>query len=153
MQLRRMVRMLLGPSALAVALALGPWEESVATGKRVRATVTCQPTDEDLAYRCTIKVADGESGAPVTGAVLVMSANMPSMPLAHPMKPVHAVPGEAPGTYQATLKLDMAGRWALTIKVTGPVVDQIVHVEEFTHGREAQPHAGPGHGGTPEKGH
>lgn len=135
---------LAGVGAAVLTLVLAPGAESAAAGNRVRATVACQPTAEALVYRCTIRLADRETGEPVAGAVLVMSAEMPSMPLAHPMKPVHATPGESPGTYHATLKLEMAGRWALTVRVTGPVTDQIVHVEEFTRGRAPEPRHEPG---------
>lgn len=123
-------------------LLAGHGDAEVVTGKSVRATVICEPAEEDLVYRCVIKLTDRKTGAPVGGAVVVITADMPSMPTAHHMRPIEATPGDAPGIYQAMLKLEMAGRWALRIKVTGPITDQIVHAEEFTRadkGRSA-PH-------------
>lgn len=125
-------RMACALAVLGAMLLLGHGGAEVVAGKRVRATVICEPAEENLVYRCAIRLADRNTGAPVTGAVVAITADMPAMPAAHHMRPIEAAPGDAPGTYQATLTLEMAGRWALRIKVTGPVVDQIVHIEEFT---------------------
>jgi hypothetical protein len=51
---------------------------------------------------------------------------MPSMPMAHNVKPVKAAPGAAPGEYTARIKLEMFGEWALKLDVRKPVRDQIV---------------------------
>lgn len=125
-------RMACALAVLGTTLLLGHGGAEVVAGKRVRATVICEPAEEDLVYRCAIRLADRKTGEPVTGAAVEVIADMPSMPGTHHMKPIEAAPGDAPGTYQAILKLEMAGRWALRVKVTGPVKDQVVHIEEFT---------------------
>jgi hypothetical protein len=50
---------------------------------------------------------------------------MPSMPLAHATPSVPADPGGRPGTYQATLELEMPGRWVVAVRIAGPVSDQV----------------------------
>ena len=61
-----------------------------------------------------------------------IGTDMPSMPLAHNMRPVTATATGAPGEYQARLTVEMHGDWALRLKVGGPVKDQIVEVLRFT---------------------
>lgn len=120
-----------------------------AAAPRVAAEVLCRPTDEALVYRCFITVIDRRSGAPVSGARLVIGADMPTMPMAHHVAPVEAVPGDTPGAYHATIRLEMLGRWALTIRVSGPVTDQVVHVAEFWEPTPPAGGHGGGHGGGP----
>jgi hypothetical protein len=55
---------------------------------------------------------------------------MPSMPLAHSVRPAGAA-GTAPGVYRGTLELEMAGRWVIAARVTGPVSDQFTRVVDI----------------------
>lgn len=105
--------------------------DAAAQPKGVRARVGCAPTGEELRYRCTITLADRQTGTPITGARVVINADMPAHPMVHHIKPIEARPGTTPGTYEAEVALEMAGRWALKITVGGPVVEQLVHVQEF----------------------
>jgi hypothetical protein len=52
---------------------------------------------------------------------------MPSMPLAHSVRPVPATAGGPAGTYAGTLELEMAGRWIVAVRIAGPVQDQVTH--------------------------
>jgi hypothetical protein len=56
---------------------------------------------------------------------------MPSMPMAHNLKPVKALPGKNPGEYRARLELEMHGEWAVKLRISGPVRDQIVKKMRF----------------------
>ena len=116
--------------ALAIAAGLGP--ASALAADRARATVTCKPAPEKLAYDCTFKLSNARTGAPLDQAEVSIGADMPSMPLAHNVRPVTATATGAPGEYQARLTLEMHGDWALRLKVAGPVKDQIVEVLRFT---------------------
>jgi YtkA-like len=116
--------------ALAIAAGLGPAPALAAD--RVRATVACKPAPEKLAYDCTFKLSNARTGAPLDQAEVSIGADMPSMPLAHNVRPVTATATGAPGEYQARLTLEMHGDWALRLKVAGPVKDQIVEVMRFT---------------------
>ena len=57
---------------------------------------------------------------------------MPSMPMAHNVRPVTATATGAPGEYQARLMLEMHGDWAVRLRVAGPIRDQIVEVMSFS---------------------
>ena len=100
-------------------------------GERVAADVNCQATAEKLTYDCMIMLKGRKSGEPVTGAEVVVKADMPSMPLAHNVRPVKAAAGSMPGHYTATLELEMLGEWALTLDVSGPTRDRVVKKLDF----------------------
>jgi hypothetical protein len=116
--------------ALALAAGLGP--ASALAADRARATVACTPAPEKLAYDCTLKLSNARTGAPLDQAEVSIGADMPSMPLAHNVRPVTATATGTPGEYQARLTLEMHGDWALRLKVAGPVKDQLVEVLRFT---------------------
>lgn len=100
-------------------------------GERVAADVSCTATAEKLTYDCMIMLKGKKSGEPVAGAEVVIKADMPSMPLAHNVRPVKAAAGSMPGHYTATLELEMLGEWALTVDVSGPTRDRVVKKLDF----------------------
>ncbi|MBI3028579.1 MAG: FixH family protein [Candidatus Rokubacteria bacterium] len=95
--------------------------------------VSCVAEGPLLRQRCTVTLTDRGSGRPVEGAQVSLSADMPSMPLAHSVRPADATPATAPGTYHGTLELEMAGRWVVTVRITGPVYDQVTHAIDVEH--------------------
>lgn len=99
---------------------------------RAEAEVTCLPTRDKLVYDCLVRLINAQSKAPVTGAEVAVSADMPSMPMAHNVRPVSAtaVRGE-PGVYGFRLNLEMQGEWALKIGVNKPFRDLVIRVLEF----------------------
>jgi YtkA-like len=99
---------------------------------RARVAVTCKVTDEALAYDCTFKLANARTGAPIDNAELSVGADMPSMPMAHNVRPVTAKATATPGEYAARLTLEMHGDWALRLRIAGPLKDQRVEVMSFT---------------------
>lgn len=56
---------------------------------------------------------------------------MPSMPMAHNVKPVLAKPTSKSGEYEARLQLEMFGDWAVRLKVEGALHDQLVVMKNF----------------------
>jgi len=100
-----------------------------AAAQGTRAELDCKFTGTDFVYDCGIRLARG--GAPLAGVQLTIGADMPSMPMAHNIKPVKAKPGKKPGDYEARLDLEMAGEWALKLRLSGPVRDQLVLHYEF----------------------
>ena len=112
--------------ALGIALAL-PCQAA----ERAKAEVRCAPADRPLAYECSIRLTHARTGAPLTGARLTMGADMPSMPMAHAVKPVAATPTGEPGLYRARIDLEMTGEWALQLKLSAPFRDQIVTRQRF----------------------
>jgi hypothetical protein len=75
---------------------------------------------------CTVRVA--AAGAPLADAKVTLGASMPSMPMAHTVKPVVAVPTGRPGEFRGTLQLEMNGDWAVHVDLAGPVRDRVVRV-------------------------
>jgi YtkA-like protein len=116
----------LGKSALLLILGLASFPLHA---QRIDAALDCRFTGSDFVYDCAVRLARG--GAPLAGVQLTIGADMPSMPMAHNIKPVKAKPGRKPGEYVARLDLEMTGEWALKLRLAGPVRDQIVLHYEF----------------------
>jgi hypothetical protein len=106
---------------LALAAAAAP-----ALAQRLDAEVHCTPTKHDLVYDCRFLLKEAKSGKPVGGADVSVGADMPSMPMAHNVKPVRAAAGKTPGEYTARIELEMYGEWALRLNVRGPARDVVV---------------------------
>jgi hypothetical protein len=125
-----MIRTLLaGAAACAVSVAVGVPLASAA--ERPKAKTVCTATDEPLVYDCTFTLTGRTSGKPIEGARLVINADMPSMPMAHNVRPVHASATGVPGVYKATLTLEMHGEWLLKIRVEGPTRDLLLEKIDF----------------------
>ena len=110
----------------ALALMLLGAAPTAALAQRLDAEVDCKPTKHDLVYDCRFVLKEAKTGKPVSGAELAVGADMPSMPMAHNVKPVKAAPGAAPGEYTARIELEMFGEWTLKLDVRKPVRDVIV---------------------------
>jgi len=112
---------------LALLLALLPVTPVLA--QSARAELACRFTGTDFVYDCVIRLTRG--GQPLGGAQVLVGADMPSMPMAHNVAPVKARPGRQPGEYEARLDLEMTGEWAVKLRLSGPVRDQLVLHYEF----------------------
>jgi hypothetical protein len=106
----------------------------LAADVKAKAEVNCSATPKPLEYDCIIKLSDARSGAALTGVEVSVGADMPSMPMAHNVKPAKAVPGSEPGTYRALITLEMHGDWAVKVDLAGPVRDRIVKSIRFEPG-------------------
>jgi hypothetical protein len=73
----------------------------LAADVKAKAEVSCSATAKPLEYDCTIKLSDQRSGEALTGVDVTVGADMPSMPMAHNVKPAKGMPGNEPGTYRA----------------------------------------------------
>lgn len=100
-----------------------------AFAQRVQGELACKLTKTDFIYDCTIKLARG--GQPLAGARITVGADMPTMPMAHNLKPVTAKPGKSPGEYEAKLDLEMLGEWAVKLRIGGPLKDQLILLYVF----------------------
>ena len=127
------IRLLASLLALAPALAL-------AGGERPMVKVDCEATDEKLVFHCTFEVMGRKSHEPVEGAAFKVNADMPTMPLAHNVRPIRPEPvaGKA-GSYEGRLELEMLGEWALKITFDKPVRDIVI--EKVTFGGEPMDHS------------
>ena len=118
--------LLLSLFVLLVSFRSGPAAEV-----KAKAEVSCSATQKPLEYDCTIKLSDPRSGEALTGVDVTVGADMPSMPMAHNVKPAKAMPGNEPGTYRAHIKLEMYGDWVVKVDLVGPVRDRIVKSMRF----------------------
>lgn len=116
--------------AMVVAGGLAMAMGGAALGAPLQASLDCRPAGGGPVYDCLIRLADA-NGAPVTGASFTVNADMPSMPMAHNMRPVPAVPHGAPGVYQARLALAMYGAWRIKLNIARPAPDRIVLAHDF----------------------
>ena len=112
-----------------LVLVLGCLLGSPAHAQAARGELACRFTGTDFVYDCTIRLTRG--GQPLSGAQVVVGADMPSMPMAHNLAPVKARPGRQPGEYEARLDLEMTGEWAVKLRLSGPVRDHLVLHYEF----------------------
>ena len=101
----------------------------LALAQAPKADLSCKATRTDFVFDCTIRVTRG--GKPLEGARITVGADMPSMPMAHNVKPQKARPGTTPGEYKARLDLEMLGEWAVKLRLAGPVRDQLILHYEF----------------------
>lgn len=97
---------------------------SLALAQTPQAQLDCRPTGEDFVYECAVTLTRG--GQPLPGADVTVGADMPSMPMAHNVRPTKAKPGTKPGEYRVRLELEMLGEWAVKLRLSGPVRDQLV---------------------------
>ncbi|HXM83949.1 MAG TPA: FixH family protein [Burkholderiales bacterium] len=97
--------------------------------QKIQADLDCKHAGKDFIYDCVIRLYRG--GEPLAGAQVSVGADMPSMPMAHNIKPVKARPGKKPGEYEARLDLEMHGEWAVKLRISGPVRDQVVKNVRF----------------------
>jgi hypothetical protein len=111
--------------AAAAAAAFGP--SAASAQERMGAEVSCTQIGRTMEYDCVLVLKGRNSGQPIQGAAIVVGADMPSMPMAHNVRPVKAEPTGKPGEYRFRITLDMHGEWALKIRLSKPRRDLIVH--------------------------
>lgn len=99
---------------------------------RAKTALSCTAAGADFAYDCTLEVTNARTGAPIEGAKIVLGADMPSMPMVHNVPPVEFAAAGKPGHYKAKIQLDMRGAWAIRLRITGPLRDEVVAVYEFS---------------------
>ncbi len=95
-----------------------------AHAERPQAELACVATSTAHVYDCNVRLWRG--GQPLDGVSVVAGADMPSMPLAHAVRPVTAMPGPAPGEYRFRLALEMHGEWVVKLRLSGPLHDQLI---------------------------
>jgi hypothetical protein len=95
------------------------------------AEVACTQFEKTMTYDCILTLKGKTSGQPIQGAAIVVGADMPSMPMAHNVKPVKAEPTGKAGEYRFRIALNMHGEWALKIRLARPRQDLIVHKMMF----------------------
>jgi hypothetical protein len=118
---------LFAAAAIAVLIGASP----AAAQARAKADIACKPTEKSLQFDCTIRLLDARTGEPLSGVDIMVGADMPSMPMAHNVRPVRATAGQAPGTYAAKIELEMHGEWMLRLDLSGRLRDRVLKTLNF----------------------
>ena len=127
----RSIRLPLSAGLLALVSAI-----ALAAGERPMVKVGCEPTDEKLVFHCMFEVMGRKSHEPIEGAAFKVNADMPTMPLAHNVRPIRPEPVDGkPGSYEGRIELEMLGEWAIRMTFDKPVRDIVI--EKLTFGDEA----------------
>lgn len=130
----RSIRLPLSAGLLALVPAI-----ALAAGERPMVKVDCEPTDEKLVFHCMFEVMGRKSHEPVEGAAFKVNADMPTMPLAHNVRPIRPEPVDGkPGSYEGRIELEMLGEWAIKMTFDKPVRDIVI--EKLTFGDEPTDH-------------
>ena len=117
-------RAILGMVAF-IFMGMTSWAEQAET------KTECVAEGQRLRYNCTLMLM--QSDAPLKGAEVTVGATMPSMAMAHNVKPVsvaeHAV---MPGRYSFQIQLEMYGEWRLLYDMVKPNRDRLHETLVFT---------------------
>ena len=111
---------------------------AAAQAARAKVDVRCDAVAIGPTLDCVVQLAAGD-GKPLAGAQVTLGATMPSMPMAHRVKPAVAAPTGQPGEYRGRLELEMSGVWALQVDIAGPLRDRAVvrlQAEECPQGQQ-----------------
>lgn len=127
--MRTIICMLVGVAAL-----MAGYLQAAHGQVRAKAAVTCVSAGQALKYDCTIRLANGRSGEPLSGLTVSVGAEMPSMPGMHNVRPVTATEQAEKGVYQARLELEMHGDWAVQVDLRGAVRDRVIAMLRFEGG-------------------
>lgn len=114
-------------STVLLAALLSTLVPAAAQSRRPQVDLACEAHGMGPLLDCTVRLRTPD-GKPLSGAAVTLGATMPSMPMAHTVKPVKALPTAAPGEYRGRLTLEMSGAWAIEIDLAGPVRDRVVRV-------------------------
>ena len=126
---------------VASLLALVP-AVALSAGERPMVNLECKPTDEKLVFDCTFEVMGKKSHEPIEDAAFKVNADMPTMPLAHNVRPVRPEPvAGKPGSYQGRLELEMLGEWAIKMTFDEPVRDIVIQKLTFSDEATAMDHS------------
>ncbi len=124
-------------NSLAIALAAQALPAAAQAG-RAKVDLRCDAVAIGPTPDCVVQLA-ARDGKPLTGAHVTLGATMPSMPMAHRVKPAVAAPTGQPGEYRGRLELEMSGVWALQVDIEGPLRDRAVvrlQAEECPEGQK-----------------
>ncbi|MEY3740377.1 MAG: hypothetical protein RLZZ192_1053 [Pseudomonadota bacterium] len=110
-------------SAVVVVFLLLPQSVAAESG-RPRVELTCLSFGTGPMLECLVKV-QRRDGTTLSNIQMTLGALMPSMPMAHTIRPVKAAPTGNPGEYKAVLELQMPGVWTVEIDLSGTVRDKV----------------------------
>jgi len=101
-----------------------PGPAAAQTSDRPQVGLECVSYGRGPMLECLIDLKRRD-GTPLDNAQITLGAIMPSMPMAHTIKPMKAASTGRPGEYKGTLTLEMLGVWSLDVDITGPVREKV----------------------------
>ena len=87
--------------------------------------LTCIPLQKPLIYRCDLQVRDKQLAAPMCIHGGSINFDMPSMPMAHHIRPVPFNTDAEGRMGNWEVKLDMYGEWRVRFNVSGQSVSKV----------------------------
>lgn len=87
-------------------------------------TIDCHAHGSGPLLTCDVIVKD-TNDHPISDAEITLKAQMPSMPMAHSVKPVKAAVMNKNGLYRGTLQLQMTGIWTIEVDIRGPFRERV----------------------------
>lgn len=118
-------RLLRFVAAAAIAFSSAVWTSAQALAQVVKVEWTLEKTGKPLEREARLTVMDSQ-GQPVSGAVVEVNVDMPSMPMMHKVPKALADPAGEPGRYKTRFTVEMAGAWVAQIEVKGAVRAKVV---------------------------
>ena len=95
----------------------------------IKTETSCKKTDVRLQYYCLVIVKKGVEH--INNAEVMVGADMPSMPMAHNVKPVKVDKSNKDGEYKFVIRLEMLGGWKFIYNFTKPERDKIFEKLDF----------------------
>lgn len=92
---------------------------------RAKLELQCVSLGDGPQFECTARLMNAK-GDPINGAKLTLNAHMPSMPMAHSVKPTIAAATNQPGKYRGQLELEMRGVWVIQVDMNAPTRDRFI---------------------------
>ncbi len=95
----------------------------------IKTETNCKKTEVRLKYDCLVIIKKGDDN--INNAEVMVGADMPSMPMAHNVKPVKVDKSKKDGEYSFVIQLEMLGEWKFIYNFTKPERDKIFEKLDF----------------------
>ena len=106
-------------SALFAMISLILFVPKISFSQGVQTLTECIPTQTHMQFSCKVMITDGT--VPVIDREIVVSAMMPSMPMAHNVKPAKLdMTDNIEGQYEFIIELEMLGEWMFSYDLQTP---------------------------------
>ena len=95
----------------------------------IKTETSCKKTEVRLQYDCLVVIKSGDNH--ISNVEVMVGADMPSMPMAHNVKPVKVHKSNKDGEYKFVIQLEMLGEWKFIYNFTKPERDKIFEKLNF----------------------
>ena len=110
---------ILGYTAIFVIFSSTLFFSDISLSQGVKTLTECIPTKKSNQFSCKVMISDGTE--PVVDKEIVVSAMMPSMPMAHNVKPAKLkMLNGMEGHYEFIIELEMLGEWMFSYDLQKP---------------------------------